>query len=428
MNFIKKNKFVLFLTLFGVILFSIPLFIFGVNKSFYINPDPDVVYFSNAILFLKSGTIAYFDHPGTPSILLFSLFLSPITLFIKYVLHGDISTFAFYHYPALSFYLRILVLSISGFSLFLFLKLIGRIAKTKLIIWLAFLLVIVTGIYSRAVAISPEAVSILLATIWLSVFVNYVSNKKFSSNILLIVISALAFVNKFTNGALLFFSLLIPLLNNRDNKGRVFKQMVTNILLAVAVLLISSIPIFDKLGKVGIWVKLLITHAGDYGGGKLSFFDWGTYSASFMKLIETSPFVFIFVIFSFVFLIWLLISKKYGKSDKSFIYLYFLALICFMYFAKYPVIRYNYVNLLLMIFSTVYFVKNLISASYIKIIVGALVVMSIITFGGSISKQIESKASSDLETKNEYMYFALKDWTKYWGGDVFLKERESFTP
>jgi hypothetical protein len=351
------NELIVFLTLITFVILGYPLFRFGIDKSFFYSLDPDVVYVTNAILYTKYAVISYADHPGTPTIMLINYLFFPLRLIAKYILHQKFIQWSFDNYAFLTYYLRIFELFIFSTATFIFLKVTAKISKSVSILifaWIAMLSL--TGI-SWAISIAPENLSLFLTSLWLLVFVNFLKQRKYRLNIILMVISGFAAANKFTSIFLLVPSLFLPLFIERFKIGQKLMTFLSNILVFGLAFYLGIRPAMNQLGYLKFWVVSLFTHAGDHGTGALSVFDITTYSGSAIALIKGYPIVFIFICFTLVLGALLIIKKKINVTNPV-VFLAFTSAAGIAVFAKYPLIHYDYVNILLITFCLVFFLSK----------------------------------------------------------------------
>lgn len=416
-KWVNDNKTILLLVFIAIFILGYPLFAFEINKSFYFSFDPDVVYTTNALLFAKTRIISYFDHPGTPSILLFSYLFIPLRLIAKYVLHQGFIQWAFENYAFLTFYLRIFQLTVTGGALFLFLKLVDAMSKSKIIVIFAFLLIFSLGTFSWAIAIGPEAFSLFLTTIWLIVFTKFLKSPKYAIGIIMVLISGIALANKLTNLSLVIFAVLLPIFIQKMSTVRKFIAIFVNLLLFSISYAAGIWYVLYNLKYIIAWGRSLFLHTEKYGGGAAKIFDWNSYSSSVGTLIQSSPVVFIFIVLAIVLVIGLMVGKRIKTNDRAVIFLFSAGLIGFIVFSKYPTIHYNYVNLLLIVYCVVYFVLKL-KIVWVKVLLPALMAAFIFTsFNYIIVSQMRIK-----KNQPENIYQVLEDWTPTWSADLFREQ------
>lgn len=419
----KNKKLILLLTFVGVCIMALPLFIFGVHKSFYVNPDPDIVYTSNAVLFIKSKVITYFDHPGTPAVIFFALALTPFRILCKLFWKTGFVDFSYMHFDLITFYLRTIQFTVSGIALFGFINLLRRETKSKLITIIGFMLFFISDAFTWSTFIAPEAISIALTVLWLYVLFEYFKKEKYIINFVLVAIAGLATAVKFTNILLLFLSIFAPFLFiKKDSLTRKVNTLLINLWVSALVFIFSIYPILYNYKYIIQWVRALFMHSEKYGQGVTSIFYPPAFLNSVIGLVRTYPIISLFVALSIVIMFKFILSKKNSKYDKNISTIYLSALLFFIIFCKYPVIHYNYTNLIVMIFMTLLAISKLhIDVKVYAFVVLMAFIATIVKYTVSIKNQVKIPNE---DHNNSYMFKALKEWTPYWAGDVYKTQLE----
>lgn len=420
LNWVSNNKLIILLVLVALVVLGYPLYIFGVNNSFFYNLDPDVVYVTNALLYTKYAIISYMDHPGTPTIMLLYYLLFPLRIIAKYILHQGFIQWSFDNYAFLTFYLRTLYLAITGATLFIYLKLIEGIIKSKALVAVAFLLIFSSGILSWAISIAPEAPSLLLVAIWLIFFAKFLKTPKYSLSVIMVFISGIAVANKFTNAFLVIPAIFLPLFIQREKLGRKFIMVEANFTIFVQAFLIGIWPIRDRLLGIVDWVRKLYSHTEKYGVGAKKVFDWNSYYSSLNALAHSNPLVFIFIALAILLVIGLFVAKKLQKGDAAVSFVFFTGLAGFLIFSKYSAIHYNYVNIFLIVFCAVYFVSKLKNI-WVKILLPVLAIAFIFT---SYNYFVMSRERIQ-KSQSESVYSVLNGWSSFWSADIFRQQLDA---
>lgn len=391
---------------------ALPLFIFGVHKSFYVNPDPDIVYATNAVLFLKSGIIGYADHPGTPQILLASLLSLPLKFISTVILHQNFTQWTFNNFEIYMFYLRVFELIISGLSLFILLKLINSLNNSKLFAFMFFLLFFLAGIYTWTTYVAPEALLMLFSAVWLNYLFIFIDKPTLRNSLILSGLSGIAFANKFTGVVLIICTIVaIAIAGNKK-----LKEIIINIFVFISAFIIGIIPVFSKFAQIYDWGLSLLIHPGIYGQGPQTLFNADMYMSSLSTLIRNYPSVFLIIILGIILSI---INFKNRKSNKDRIILSLLIIssVIFFIFSKYPKIHYNFSNLLLISFSVSYFLSKM-NKIWRAALIPVFTVMFIWTLFINITVLRNTRIVAGGED-NGYMHYALKEWTPFWSGNVY---------
>ncbi len=415
----RNSKLLLGLAIIVFLIVGYPLFYYGIDRSFFYVSDPDIVYITNALLYTKYHIILYIDHPGTPTIMLTYYLFIPLRLIAKYILHEGFIQWSFDNFALLTYYLRIFQLLLFSGSLFIFLKLIKSMSDSLFVTIFALLSAISFLGIGYAITVNPENLSLFLAVVWLAFFVKFVKTRRYYLNVILVFIAGIAFANKFTNGLLFILSVLLPIFVTRAKLSQRIVMMEANLTIFAQAFLVGVWPIRNNLKGIYDWANFILAHGGIHGTGNMSFFNWPIYSESVMRLLNTQPATFLFVLFTIGLGIYLL-AKKQMKFTDPFAFLMGLALIGFSVFIKYPLMYYNNINLLLLIFCACYFLTK-VRVSVVKVLVPIMVIVTSLTTWNYLTaafNRIEAGSSDSVIT-------TLENWTPYWAGDIFREQLDA---
>ena len=414
----KKKYLILLLVIPVFLILGFPLFIYGIDRTFFYSTDPDVVYITNALLYTKYAIISYADHPGTPTITLLYYLFFPLRLIAKYILHMGFIQWSFDNYAVLTYYTRFFELFLTSAGLFIYLNVIKKISNsTRIIMFAAFSVFSFAGL-TFATRIVPENLSFFLTSIWLLVFLRFIQKRNYFLNSVLVFIAAFTVANKFTALFLLIPSLFLSIFVRGLEVDQKFVRMQMNILIAGLAFYFGILPASNMFTFIKNWAVLLFSRAGSHGTGAVSTLDWGTYSASAAVLVKAQPAAFIFICLTVVLGVYLLINRKL-KFSNPIIFLALTSLAGILVFAKYPVIHYNYVNVLLIIFCASYFLTK-VKVSVVKLLLPIMIVLFMIT-----GYKYVITASRDLREKTmESEYSILKAWSP-WAADIFGEQLDA---
>src|SRR3989344_6345492 len=129
------------LSLMTVFVGLLPILLGGLAGVFY-STDPEVMYVGNALSYIKAHQIQYIDHPGTPSILALAYWLWPLRIYAKLVAQTPFILWSLEHYDLIFFYLRLWQGIVFCLGIFLFLKAINSITDSKLVVILAWIVLL----------------------------------------------------------------------------------------------------------------------------------------------------------------------------------------------------------------------------------------------------------------------------------------------
>lgn len=417
--FVKKNKLVLLLVVMAFIVLAYPLFFLGIEKSFFLSIDPDIVYVTNAVLYAKSKVIIYIDHPGTPTIMLLNYSIMILRLLAKYVLHVSFVQWSFDNFAFLTYYLRFFGLGIVLFALFIFLKTVKKISNSDLITTVSFLLVLLFGGTGMASFVVPENLSFLLEAIWLFIFVKFMESRKFLWIFILVLVSGFGFANKFTFLFLGIASIFLPLYLQKTKLVQKLILIEANFAIFLQMFILGVWQIRKRLPEIVHWGISLFSYADKYGQGVYSIFDKNTYLNSLWYLLNNHLPTFIFIV-STILLEMFLIKKNKIKLGNPLLFVSFISMVGILVFSKYPTIHYNYPNIFLLIFCCSYFLTK-VKVIWVKCI---LVVLSLFFVFNSYNSVMSVRSFSTITPKKDIKTL-LQEWTPFWSGDVYRQQLDS---
>jgi hypothetical protein len=415
-SWIGNNKLILLLTLVAFVILGYPLIAYGIDKTFFLGIDPDVIYTTNALLYIKAGIITYMDHPGTPTIVLLSYSFIPLRLVSKYGLHKGFIQWSFDNYTFLTYYLRIFQLVISSTGLLIFLSAIKRFTKSKLLTIVAFCLAFSFAGTLMALSIVPENFTFFLTAVWLVVFIRFVKTRRYLCGAILAAISGFVLANKFTGLFLVIISIFLAFYISKAKLYRKLLLFGINIIIAIGMFILGIRPIIGGLKNIINWVITLFYHANIHGTGVNSIFDWGAYTYSLSLIVKYQAVTVVFIILTVFLGVYLLVEKKLKVRDPI-IFVMFTSLAGVLVFAKYPLVYYQYVNIFLLVFCATYFLSKL-EIKLIQILLPIAIVLFLSTSMGYISntsKQLTMKRKDTVRS-------VLNIWTPFWAADVFKDE------
>lgn len=320
----------------------------GADKVFF-SIDPDVVYTANALLYIKSGYISYFDHPGTPAIVSLSIFLAPFRLYAKFIEHTSFTTWVFNHYVLTVFYLRISQSVLLFISLLILAGTVKLLTKKTMPIILLFLALLSFGsFYSLGLTISADTFAFFITSIWLLVLSVYITRRNTGFLILLSLIAGLAFAARATTFFLLPASLSIVFMQS----GGFVKKVLSSTVSAAAAgmgFVVGVSPVRAGFLPVLLLVFSFASSTGVHLSGGTTLFNYQTFINSANTLLHGSLLVTGIIIISLTLAVtYLLRRKKTYREVACLILIFFLGIIIF---AKFPLFHYQIPNYLVIVFS-----------------------------------------------------------------------------
>jgi hypothetical protein len=411
-----NKKFIIpLLVILAFIILGIPLFIYGIDQSFFYSIDPDIVYVTNALLYTKYAIIDYADHPGTPTIMILYYLYFPLRIIAKYWLHVGFIQWSFDNFAFLMFYSRIFELLVFCSSLLIFLKAVSKMIKSNLLVIIAWISIFIFLGFDSGVRVIPENFSFFLTAIWLLLFLKFVEKRSYIYSALMVFIAGFAVANKFTSLFLLVQSIFLPIFINKLKLDQLYARVQINVFIAGLAFYIGILPALERLPWIKSFAISLFSHAGAHGTGESAIFNLPAYSASITSLITRYPATFMYIFLTFVLAIFLIVKKKVKLNDPA-LFVFATTLVGIFVFAKYSAIHYFYVNFVLVVFCAIYFLTK-VKQNYLKYVLVTvsavfLVLFNPFTFIKNISNQMPTN-------KTETVYSTLRTWTPFWASDIF---------
>lgn len=419
MQKIIKKRLILILCIASLLILGFPLLLYGMDKTFFYGIDPDVVYVTNALLYTKYAIITYADHPGTPTIMLLYYLFIPLRAIAKYILHTNFIHWSFDNFSFLTFYLRTSELALFVGSIFVFLKSVFKISKSREVLTFSWLSVLLMVGLTWGIRVVPENLSFFLTSLWLLIFSAFLKRRNYFLNLLLVIVSGLATANKFTSIFLAVPAIFLPIYIKRLKLDQKFVRFELNIPVFFGSFYLGVLPIAKNLLFIKNWAISLFLHTGTHGTGSESIFNASAYFSSMGSLLRGQHFQVVFIGFTLFLALWLIAKKIVSYADPvAFLLLTTLAGI--IVFSKYPVAHYMFVNFILIVFCSAYFVSKLGRQFKKGLIVFLFILLlaNIREFAMSTEKDLASK-------NNDSIYQTLNSWTPYWAADIFRQELNS---
>jgi hypothetical protein len=323
--------------------------VFGKEGIFYAL-DPDIVYFTNALSWIKAHQIHYIDHPGTPSIFLLSQGLIPLRLYVKLLTQQSFLSWVIENFSFMFIYARLFNSLILSLATYFFLKSVHISTKSHLITLLTWLVISTfSPFFFLGSTISPEATSFLIVSIWIfqySLFEKYPHGLRL---LLLSLTAGLAIANKFSNLFIAPITLALVFQFYSSQKHKKIKFAITNSIVICSGFILGTWPIRSRYPQILSWVGRLATSSGIHGSGSKSIFNLNSYLQSFGSFINLEKnLVIALLLIMFILLIGLISRISHFTKQRSALLLG--AGLGFLVFAKYPLSHYQLANLSIIIF------------------------------------------------------------------------------
>ncbi len=402
--------------------------------------DPDVMYLSNALSYIKGHQIHYIDHPGTPTILWLATIFLPLRVLAKFVLHTPFILWAVTDITFIYYYARIIQAILLGFSIGLFLLALYRSTKSTLSVLLGWIsLMSYQSFLHAGTALAPESLTLLFISSWLFLFQRFINSYSLMTIIFISLISGLAVANKLSNLFLVFITLSLILIIPKLSKLQKFFNLCLNSFSVVLGFVIGIWPIRGNYSSLFNWVVRLLTFTGVHGGGPRGLFSYQTWLQSASALVGSNHEAALIIIFLALVFVWQLLTNR--KKNKFILTVFAWALLGTLTFAKYPLSHYQFANYVLLIFSGSLLIRRLPKTAKSILILFLISPMFLVVskYHFVITKTInQAIAVEDYSNKNrsphasiwEWAYskdFALL-WGRSWSGGSFDQELLAIRP
>jgi hypothetical protein len=315
----------------GSVIVMIPMLYWWINFTFlnpapfYFDYDPEVQYFLDSLSIFNGQNYSFIDHPGTPISMLGSLllaatypFVGKVDFTVYHLLHPEIFLF-------LSHGILFLLYIICGLYTYqIILKSLTRYAVLSAIALSLLPFAIYDLSFPFVTTWSHNAFNYPLGMLLLMLFVGALIRDQrpgvkrfFWLGFLGGVLSAIQF---YFVAWSLCMALAIFLFERFGKKGFVASLRTTLIFLigCVSGFFLSIAPIIKKFPKFVNWIWRLTFHEGTYGSGPQGFISLDSALQNFVKLVNTSPFLFVMTFFLIAsFLIFLLRDHKQVETHPG---------------------------------------------------------------------------------------------------------------
>lgn len=431
-----KNSLLIFILSLTTGLFCLwPLLQAGVSGAFYVM-DPDVVYVANALSYIQTNQIHYFDHPGTPTIVLISLAFSPLRVFTKLILHTSFIKWSFVNFDFLMLYARVFQVAIFTLAIYMFLIEIEALNKkvwSVLLGWGAILAY--ENLLHFGSVVGPENTLFFVYSVWLMFFTRLLNKYTNKNAFFITIVSGIAMAIKFTSGLLLVVSLIVILFNQRLNVKLFIARLLFSVGSFALGLILGILPIIKNYNSLISWAIRLLTFSQVHGSGKNVIFDSTEYIKSIKGLYFSDQ-------FSVSILLLLIASWIFSVNKSKTINLILITDIIFIFiFAKFPLNHYQIINylmavtLLIIISKTwnklakVFVLSAILSFAIFRLSVYSVNINKLIVF----TKKLENFIQNNNSNVGTLWYFGeAKDfavlWSRVWAGNLFNRELNTLRP
>jgi len=337
------------IAIFVALILALPILKTGSFSTFY-STDPDVHYVSNSLSYLQSKVIAYNNHPGTPAIVLISIFLLPLRIYVELLKHSQFIDWSFLNINFVYYFIRLSHSVLLGSSVLLFLIAVYKFSKSLVTTCFTCLsLLVYTAFPYLATTISAEGTLFFVTCLWLLVFTFYMKSRSKTTSFLLVVISAVALATKFTSMPLTIASIILYVFVPKTTLKQKLEKIVQSSLIILLVFIFCTWPIRTTYSRMFQWLTYLATTTETHGGGTNAIFNLSSYLQSTTGLIARETWAALISVYSIVGIM-LIIARKKHLPNIPLLILVGSTLVSMLIIAKYPLSYYQVVTYTLLVF------------------------------------------------------------------------------
>jgi len=315
--------------------------------SAFFTIDPDAVYLSNIVLFAKTGTINYIDHPGTPAIMIQGALFLPIAFYTKFLLH---QSFLNYFLSNVSFFaITSRIISSLFVSAGIAILLFSIYKFTKVIYPVAFVFVALLSfepLYYAGVSISAVYFNVFIASVWVLFFTIFLNKRDLLSYFFLLLVSGIAVANRLT-ALLLPFGTLMLITTMDLSWYKKIKLSAVSIILLIISFAFGISPILSKSDRLVNWFILLAGSKDIHGGGSEIFISIEQYYASISNLLTSEAYRGLIVVCLGGIVVCVLLKFFNKFIERELILILFFAILFILAFSKYPLAHYQQTNFII---------------------------------------------------------------------------------
>jgi len=405
----NRNLLIIVLTLL-TLLFVSPIINYGTIGVFY-NMDPEMALIGNALSFTKEGVIHYWDHPGTPSILLIWASYIPLRFFTKFVEHTNFITWAFNNISILYYYTRLVYVAVFISSVSLFLLAVSKTAKKTIPVIFAWVSLFTFSFTLRlGGTVLSETLSFFLLSVWLITFSKYITRQTKERIFLLSFLAGLAVANKYNSFPVFVISLLLPLFTIKLKKLEVIKTFTFSGIIGMSSFILGTWYIKRQYLYLFKRLMMIFFQSGSaHGNGTSSFVNPASYGHSIINFYNSNTvpsliFIFTMILFS-VFVLWKKSSRK--AIDKAMIIYYFVVFASTLFIAKYSMSYYQFPNFVLLVFGASYLLSKFSNKAAL------LICLLVIPFSHNSIKLSRNYLINSIESSAYLEEYIEQNSTKY---------------
>ena len=432
-----KRNFLLIILSFTSIVTLVPLIKYGMQAAFY-HVDPDVVYLGNAISYIKSNTIFYSGHPGTPAIIILAWSFWPLRIIAKLFDHKPFVLWAFDNLRLLFIYGRLIFFSIFTVSMFLFFKSVRELSKSYYpVIFTCVGMFLFVPFFELGPKIYAENSTFFIVSLWLLFFAYYSKKQNILFLYILSILSGLGMAVKLNNYVLVIATFLFTFINNKKYFVEKLKHLSLIVCLTFGTFFISTWsirssykPMFTRFFNVALRSGI----EGAHGSGGSPFVDFANYFLNLKGLFISNTIPFYIVLVTIVGMLYLIIVKRI-RLTSNYSVLFFSVFASSLILLKYPLAYYQLPSYLIYLFLAGFLLNKLkIPAQLIIIILLLSPMIKVVNNNLDYALKLANSsvllerrlAENKIGTITLWDYGPAKDfayiWIRSWAGGTFREE------
>lgn len=365
--------FAFFLTFITGVISYLPILVKPTNVFYDI--DSEATFVSNPLQFLYTGKIYFTDYPGTPTTALLSLLYLPWKVTYEVVSSQSFILWVVSHWEMVFWIMRTISLTIFLLGYFWLQLSVYKLFKSFLTNLLMFALFFLDPMFQmNSTKVGIETLAMVLLGFWFWLFTLHQLTKQNKYLWGMAIATGLLMANKMTYGLPIVATLVValPMIKSKKFRKEKLKVLGKIFLLVILGLVLGTLPAIYDYPRMLLWQLRTFFHTEPDGGGRFGLIDLSQFLMGANYWISQRLAIIAIII---------LITAK-SLSKKTHLHwkaLTWSGVLGFIVFLKFPVIRYQPGNLILIFLSTTYFFNNL-SIKFKAIVL--LVTMGVASFYG----------------------------------------------
>ena len=351
------------------LIFSVLPFTLGPSSPFF-TIDQEVVYVTNALSYVVRKQIPFYDHPGTPGILLLSASFTPLRLWAKYFIHTPFIDWSIKNFTFLMYYSRFFVLIVYCAGLAILLRAVHNFTASRLAVILTWLSLFSYSEFLRiGVRPTPENFLLFSTAVWLWLFLPLVNHPTLVRLVFLNLAAGFSLATKLNSLTLLLITWLVTgvvLVRRNLRFFRLVRLWLFLCGLSLIGFFVSTWTIRGHYRGLFNWSYGLASHLEAGGSGRVGWFDWGLIRASLTTIVRQEPYLVLFFILAP--LAYIASFRRLSRFSRLVFGPAILILLTFFFvYAKFPRPHYQWLHLIVLSVFTAVFLNRSVSVSLARV-------------------------------------------------------------